>query len=156
MTGQLKEEILAHWGELGILVQDGALRFAPILLGDDEFLDAPDSFNYVDVRGQEQTVALPAGSLAFTFCQTPIVYTRGERAEIVVSYVDGRSRTLSGSRLDRTTSQQIFSRDGEVRLLRITLVKGRLDQEIVLAMRLSAQHDGAVVELPLDPRTEID
>lgn len=121
MTGQVKEEILARWGELGISVQGGALRFAPTLLRDPEFLDAPDNFNYVDVRGQEQTMALPAGSLAFTFCQTPIVYARGERAEIVVTYADGRSRVVSGSRLDTSTSQQIFSRDGQVRLLRVTI-----------------------------------
>lgn len=66
-------------------------------------------------------MALPAGSLAFTFCQTPIVYRRGERAEIMVSYADGRSWTVSGNRLDKTTSQQIFSRDGQVRLLRVTV-----------------------------------
>ncbi|MDT8307601.1 MAG: hypothetical protein RRC07_16835, partial [Anaerolineae bacterium] len=121
MTGQVKEEILARWGELGALVQDGALRFAPTLLRDDEFLDAPGSFDYVDISGQEQTIALPAGSLGFTFCQTPVIYTRGQPAQIIVSYVDGRSRIIAGGALDMVTSQQIFSRDGQVRSLRVTV-----------------------------------
>ncbi|HSM58888.1 MAG TPA: Gfo/Idh/MocA family oxidoreductase [Candidatus Sulfomarinibacteraceae bacterium] len=34
--------------------------------------------------------------------------------------------------------------------------QGRLDQELVLAMRLSAQQGGAVIELPLDPQAKID
>ena len=29
MTGQVKEEILCRWGELGIHVEAGALRFVP-------------------------------------------------------------------------------------------------------------------------------
>ncbi|MEZ4646669.1 MAG: hypothetical protein R3E31_28750 [Chloroflexota bacterium] len=32
MTGQVKEEILTRWGELGVFVQDGVLHFAPTLL----------------------------------------------------------------------------------------------------------------------------
>jgi hypothetical protein len=45
MTGQVKEEILTRWGELGVAVQDGRLHFSPTLLRDDEFLTAPDSFH---------------------------------------------------------------------------------------------------------------
>ncbi|MCA9947351.1 MAG: hypothetical protein KC449_27925, partial [Anaerolineales bacterium] len=75
MTGQVKEEILTRWGELGVSLRNGQLCFAPTLLRPDEFLTAPDSFAYVDVTGQNQSLPLPAGSLAFTFCQTPILYT---------------------------------------------------------------------------------
>ncbi|MCB9007873.1 MAG: hypothetical protein H6656_10995 [Ardenticatenaceae bacterium] len=84
MTGQVKEEILTRWGELGVSLRDGQLCFAPTLLRPDEFLTAPDSFAYVDVTGQNQSVPLPAGSLAFTFCQTPIVYTLGDEGQIEV------------------------------------------------------------------------
>jgi hypothetical protein len=121
MTGQVKEEILARWGELGVLVQGGTLRFAPTLLRDDEFLDGSGSFDYVDISGQGQTIALPAGTLAFTFCQTPVIYTRGQAAQIRVSYADDRSRIIPGSDLDVETSQHIFSRDGQVRSLRVTV-----------------------------------
>lgn len=121
MTGQVKEEILARWGELGVSVEGGRLRFAPTLLRDDEFLDASGSFAYVDLSGQEQTVALPAGSLAFTFCQTPVVYTRGERPGIIVHAAGDRPRHVPGGRLDRATSQQLFDRDGQVRLIHVTV-----------------------------------
>ncbi|MCB8983958.1 MAG: hypothetical protein H6659_09045 [Ardenticatenaceae bacterium] len=124
MTGQVKEEILTRWGELGIAVQEGALHFAPALLRPDEFLADPGSFAYVDVAGQAQTLALPAGSLAFTFCQTPIVYTLGEAAAIEVEWADGRITQATGCCLDTAVSQHILDRDGQVQLLRVTVQKG--------------------------------
>ncbi len=41
MTGQVKEEILTRFGELGVRVEAGAVRFAPVLLHAREFLDDP-------------------------------------------------------------------------------------------------------------------
>jgi hypothetical protein len=110
MTGQVKEEILTRWGELGVSVQNGRLHFAPTLLRDDEFLSEPDSFTAIDAGGQRQTIALPANSLAFTFCQTPIIYTqacvttRAGVAQIEVGYRDGHSVTIPSATLDATTS----------------------------------------------------
>jgi len=121
MTGQVKEEILARWGELGIAVQDGALHFAPTLLRADEFLAAPDHFAYLDQDGQPRTVALPAGSLAFTFCQTPIVYTLGEAAGIAVEWADGRVSHSAGCCLDTAVSRHILDRDQRVQLVRVTV-----------------------------------
>ncbi len=79
MTGQVKEEILTRWGELGVSIREGALHFAPRLLRQEEFLSEPGAFAYVDTSGQRQTVALPVGSLAFTVCQTPVIYLLGEK-----------------------------------------------------------------------------
>ncbi|MCP4417920.1 MAG: hypothetical protein GY805_14955, partial [Chloroflexi bacterium] len=121
MTGQVKEEILTRWGELGVSVKGGALHFAPTLLRADEFLTAPDEFHYLDMEGEKQTLSLPANSLAFTFCQMPIVYTLGKTAEIEVVFADGRVAVGGDGRLDQTTSQHIFDRDGQVRLLRVIL-----------------------------------
>ena len=121
MTGQVKEEILTRWGELGVSVQDGALHFAPTLLRIDEFLTAPDKFTYLDADGREQTLSLSANSLAFTFCQTPIVYTLGDVEQIEVVFVDGQVVVVGNGRLDQATSQHIFDRDGQVQLLRITI-----------------------------------
>ena len=33
LTGQVKEDVLCRWGELGVLVEDGRLVFNPLLLG---------------------------------------------------------------------------------------------------------------------------
>jgi hypothetical protein len=127
MTGQVKEEILTRWGELGVAVQDGRLHFSPTLLREDEFLTAPDSFTAVNPAGQRQTIPLPANSLAFTFCQTPIIYTRNgaaqNAAQIEVLYGDGRREIIPGHSLDAATSQHIFSRDGLVKYLHVMITK---------------------------------
>jgi len=121
MTGQVKEEILTRWGELGISVQEGALHFAPSLLRPDEFLAEPGSFAYIDVTGQAQTLALPAGSLAFTFCQTPVLYTLGEAAAIEVQFADGRILQTTGCCLDTAVSRHILDRDQIIRAVRVTV-----------------------------------
>ncbi|MEZ4595165.1 MAG: hypothetical protein R3D55_29075, partial [Chloroflexota bacterium] len=119
MTGQVKEEILTRWGELGVAVQAGQLCFAPTLLRPGEFLPEPSEFSYVNQEGERQTVALPPHALAFTFCQTPIVYQRGDVAQMEVVWRNGRSQTIPGHCLDHATSQHILGRDGQVRLVRV-------------------------------------
>ncbi|MFP4395749.1 MAG: hypothetical protein ACLFTI_10855, partial [Anaerolineales bacterium] len=124
MTGQVKEEILTRWGELGIRIEAGALRFAPTLLRAEEFLSAPSEFEYVDVKGQSQTLSLPAGSLAFTFCQTPIIYQQGDRGDapqIEITTRDGHREIRDDNHLDAATAAHIFNRDGRIKLLRVTL-----------------------------------
>ncbi len=119
MTGQVKEEILTRWGELGISIQAGILHFAPTLLRTDEFSAEPSTFTYINVAGQQQTHQLPPRSLAFTFCQTPIIYTVDDTAQIEVVKTNGRSQNIIGSALDATTSQHILNRDGHVQLVRV-------------------------------------
>ncbi len=60
MTGQVKEEILTRFGELGLRVQDGAITFDPVLLRPEEFLPAPAQFDYIDLAGRPCTLDLPA------------------------------------------------------------------------------------------------
>jgi hypothetical protein len=73
MTGAVKEEVLARWGELGVQVRAGKLRFAPRLLHLTEFEAGPDRFDYVDVNSRDRSWELPADSLAFTYCCTPVI-----------------------------------------------------------------------------------
>lgn len=119
MTGQVKEEILTRWGELGIRVRAGIIHFAPTLLPAAEFLTEPDRFRYVDAAGRPQTTPLPANSLAFTFCQTPIIYTQGDTDQIDITYNNGDCKTLNGRFLDAETSQHILDRDGKVKLVQV-------------------------------------
>ncbi|MBE2225002.1 MAG: hypothetical protein IAF02_25910, partial [Anaerolineae bacterium] len=121
MTGQVKEEILTRWGELGVRVQDGIIAFAPTLLSPDEFLAQPAQFDYVDVAGSQQTLALPAHSLAFTFCQTPVIYTQGEEERIEVLWGNGRSQISHGTQLDAQTCHHIFDRDGQVQQVHVMM-----------------------------------
>ena len=121
MTGQVKEEILTRLGELGVTVNRGELHFNPTLLRPEEFLCEPEHFAYVTVQGNQQTLSLPANSLAFTLCQTPIVYIRGDTTRIEVIFADGRRETIAGSRLDVATSYHLFNRDGQVQMLHVTV-----------------------------------
>jgi hypothetical protein len=52
MTGQVKEDIISRFGELGVFTNNGRLNFNPCLLRKSEFLSNPQTFEYVSV-GQE-------------------------------------------------------------------------------------------------------
>jgi hypothetical protein len=121
MTGQVKEEILTRFGELGVSVRRGVLSFKPTLLRKDEYLPEASAFTYIDLAKRLRTVPIPANSLAFTVCQTPIVYVLGDSAEIEVRYGDSRTVTMPGSSLDAATSQHIFDRDGQIELLQVVV-----------------------------------
>lgn len=114
MTGQVKEEILTRLGELGVVVADGTLAFRPALLRAQEWLAEPASFSYLDVAGAPQAIELPAGALAYTLCQVPIVYRAGGGPRIALHYADGRLAEVAGDTLPAAASQAIFRRDGQI------------------------------------------
>ena len=120
LTGQVKEDIIARWGELGISVDDGALSFSGALLRREEFLQSEETFRYVDVSGSERHIALPPGTLAFTFCQVPVIYHLGENAHMVLTRA-GASERIDGLRLDPETSASIFGRMGRITRLDATV-----------------------------------
>jgi hypothetical protein len=55
MTGQVKEDILNRFFELGVIVHNGQITFAPLMLTDEDFSN---------------------GELHFTYCGTEIIYKR--------------------------------------------------------------------------------
>ena len=61
-------------GELGIFVKDGQIHFRPALLKRTDFLSEKTDFWYYDLAGHSRRLKLEPGSLAFTYCQVPIVY----------------------------------------------------------------------------------
>ena len=117
MTGQVKEEILTRFGELGLFVENGIIIFHPTLLRADELTTAPSVFRYIDVSGTEREITLSAGSLAFTFCQVPVIYRTGVGNGIEVYYSDGSLSEIGDNSLDPETCQHIFDRDGQVERL---------------------------------------
>lgn len=60
MTGQVKEDIISRWFELGVSVRDGQITFQPTMLTDEDFTN---------------------GELRFTYCGTEIIYSRKSKAE---------------------------------------------------------------------------
>ena len=60
MTGQVKEDIISRWFELGVSVHDGQITFCPTMLKDTDFVN---------------------GELRFTYCGTEIIYSRKSKVE---------------------------------------------------------------------------
>ena len=120
MTGQVKEEILTRNGELGVRVQNGKVAFEPRLLRSSGLLGQPEEFCYFDVEGRARVLDLPTQSLAFTFCQVPVVYELvPEDAWIQLTFRDGSSVQIPGNQLDAQLSVELFSRDGRVDRIRV-------------------------------------
>jgi hypothetical protein len=111
MTGQVKEEILTRLGELGVVVEGGVVSFCPALLRAEELIESPTSFHCVGKDGRERSLALPPRSLAFTFCQTPVVLVEAPSERVEVAFSDGSRRVVEGSRLPADVSQRLFERD---------------------------------------------
>jgi len=124
MTGQVKEDIIARWGELGVLVREGCIGFNPILLRGEEFLSDPREFVYQDVSGVQKSVKLETGSLAFTYCQLPVIYHRSEEQKILLHFRDGKEQEITGPKLGHDLSSTIFERSGEIVQIEVWLSPG--------------------------------
>jgi hypothetical protein len=126
MTGAVKEEVLARWGELGVRVRQGRLRFAPALLHHAEFAAAPYRFDYVDAAGRDRSWDLPAGTLAFTYCATPVCYELGDEASIVIDRAAGADEQVVGAELSAAATEAIFARDSSIARLTVRVPRREL------------------------------
>ncbi len=114
MTGQVKEDILARFAELGMIVREGKVTFNPILLRKEEFLPESATFECSTVAGEKELIHLNAGQLGFTFCQVPVIYSLSGTEEITVYYSSGNTEIVKGKTLNQQVSNLIFSRKGEI------------------------------------------
>jgi hypothetical protein len=126
MTGQVKEELITRFGELGVMVEDGELRFAPTLIDRDEFLSDTSVFHYVNTAGARAVVDVPAGAMAFTYCQTPVIYRLAGNSSIEVVRTDRRHEIIAGDRLSRSDSAAVLSRQGSIARIEVTLNESQL------------------------------
>jgi hypothetical protein len=124
MTGQVKEDILCRWGELGVRVMEGWIVIDPVLLRAAEFITEARTFEYVGLDNSRHTIDLGPGSLAFTYCQTPFIYRQSRRPAIRIVRADGSVAELEGHTIDRETSAAIFMRSGAVRRVEVDLSPG--------------------------------
>ncbi|MEM6525747.1 MAG: hypothetical protein AAF693_18255 [Bacteroidota bacterium] len=114
MTGQVKEDILCRFGELGIVNEDGLLSFKPHMLRKNEFLRESGTFGYINVHGEKGELQLSSGSLSFTYCQVPIVYTLSDSNSIEVTSKMGRQTVIDGLSLDEANTSSIYQRRGDI------------------------------------------
>ena len=90
MTGQVKEEVLTRWGELGVDIEGGLACFRPAILKKSEFK--------------------ADGSLRFTWCGSPVVYKLSDKQTISVN--GGTARP--GYSLTAEESADLFARNGKI------------------------------------------
>jgi len=113
MTGQVKEDILARFGELGLSVHDGKIHFNGSLFSTVELLKEPESFHYYDVSNVRRTLHLESQSLAFTFCQVPVVCHPSDEETIILSDQNSGVTRLKSLVLDESISHSLFNREGK-------------------------------------------
>jgi len=121
MTGQVKEDILCRFGELGVRVTNGILSFDPTLLPKSEFLKSDEVFEYYDLDQSFSKIELSKGSLAYTVCQVPIIYKQEGSARISVLFKDQRTETIEGNTLTKEYSDAIFNRSGNIKQLIVSI-----------------------------------
>ncbi len=69
MTGQVKEDIISRFFELGVSVHNGQITFCPTILSDADFIN---------------------GELQFTYCGTLIIYRQGKHCPLTLSKQDSQ------------------------------------------------------------------
>ena len=115
MTGQVKEDILSRFAELGVRIQNGQLGFDPFMLEVCELLGSNSKFQFVDRQDEFVEIVLPAGSFAFTICQTPVVYHQATEAKIIVSAIGEEPEDRCDLLLTPNETRNIFARTGAIK-----------------------------------------
>jgi hypothetical protein len=117
MTGQVKEDILSRWIELGISVEKGEIRINPVILKGDDFINS----------GKHQNTDLPHEPvLEFTFCGVPFTYVIKDPEGIFIEYSNGESRVMKGLNIDPSSSREISERTGKISKVRVNLSSKKL------------------------------
>ena len=128
MTGQVKEEILCRFAELGVRVSAGEVHFRPALLRVREFMTEARDTGYADVDGNWQTIVVPVAGLTFTWCQVPITYMLDDDAEQSLTIIrdDGTEERFSQLTLPAEHSSELFRRSSRIRQILVTFKTNQL------------------------------
>jgi len=120
MTGQVKEDILTRFRELGVQVADGKLKFSPQILQKEEFLSENKTIEFINVLGETESMVLPKNSLAFTVCQIPVIYQLSDETIIEIHY-QNKTEVTESLELSKEISDKVFSRTAEILNLKVHL-----------------------------------
>ena len=114
MTGQVKEDVLCRWAEMGVRIRNGQLHFSPALFECEEFLENDSTIAFYDLAGELLELPIVKGEFAFTLCQVPVIYHRGEERKLVIGYTNSEAVDRQGLALTDVESSSVFSRRGEI------------------------------------------
>jgi len=99
MTGQVKEDIISRYFELGIEIQNGCIVFKPENLNFEEFI---------------QTNNSDSPYLSFSYCSIPIIYKNDRKKGVEIVYNDNKVIQITDYSLSIEHSLDIFSRNQKV------------------------------------------
>ena len=128
MTGQVKEEIITRFGELGLRIRGGVVEFDTGLLRPQEFVSDPGIFRFLNVHENWCEQELKAHSLAFTWCQVPFIYRLTDEAapSLVIQRDTGEHQELSDTVLPPDVTSEISMRTGRIERVELTISRDML------------------------------
>ena len=98
MTGQVKEDIINRFFEVGLTISNGCLTIQDTMIDTSEFIYAH-SGPYID----------------FTYCATPFVYQLDEQKGLEVHMTNGSCLSTNSYTLNAELSHHLFNRDGQIK-----------------------------------------
>jgi hypothetical protein len=119
MTGQVKEDIISRFGEVGIKIKSGKIFFNTSLLKQEEFLDNEEDFTFCDLNGKESEIICKKKSFVITYCQVPFIYKISNTPKIVVLKETGEMNSSENLELEEKFSQSIFNREGKIKQVEV-------------------------------------
>ena len=123
MTGQVKEDVISRFGELGVEVSNGTISFNPEMLRNQEFLTNNETFRYVNLSKENIELDLNKNSLCFTYCQVPIIYIKSSSKKITIDFINGKSVSIQGNELDIDSSRSLFDRENIIKQINVSVIK---------------------------------
>lgn len=121
MTGQVKEDILSRFGELGVFVKEGKIYFNPVLLNRNQFNTIGRKVKYVNSKRENQIITLGKNSLFFTYCQVPVIYELSKKEEIEIINEDGTINKAESTMMNESDSASVFQRTGRIQMVKVFL-----------------------------------
>jgi hypothetical protein len=126
MTGQVKEDIIARFAELGVRVSGGEVRFKPVMLRLGEFHTTRKSWSY-STGDTPEAYELEPDCLSFCLCGVPVVYRLGNEFTI---RLEGKEwpfgYEIAGQTLGAELSQSLFRREGRIRWIEVEIPESGL------------------------------
>jgi hypothetical protein len=119
LTGQVKEDIISRFGELGLRVKNGKIIFDTSLLNHEEILKSRADMEFFSNDGTGQLIPLEENQLAFTYCHIPVIYTFGAEDRIRIAFINDKEGWTEGHVLDEEISKKIFQRSSEIELIEV-------------------------------------
>jgi len=123
MTGQVKEDIISRFYELGYFVNEGKITFDPTILRKTEFISEKKSFKFVNLENEITYLELDEDSLAYTICQVPVVYKLSDKEDIRITFHNNSEKIIEGHELDVESSQEIFNRTNVIKAIYVRVIK---------------------------------